>query len=122
MSLYKEKTTAAGTTYCRVGSFSGYNEFEAIPKIIFNEQEISLYVDGTKNVKDGIGQLPVELTDLMQPLILLNPLDDSVLDDATLLAIARTYGMVQIVLYSLYRAEAAARDARDAGEDAGEDA
>lgn len=99
MSDYKANQVSG---YQRSGSGTFSNPKGGIPSIVFNE-EVLVNVANQVFVRP-CGSVSAALEDPAKSLILLNPLDDTVIGQAT-------YQDVFIMLYSLYRQTADERDA-----------
>lgn len=57
---YKENIVqGAESSWRRIGSFSGYNPYGGQPKLILNEEDVTITPSGKMIVEDGVGRLEV---------------------------------------------------------------
>jgi hypothetical protein len=101
MPNYNQRTLS-GDRYTRSKRVVIENPLGGIPSAMFLEQDV--LVAGNETILQDLGAVRGVMTDPATPFPLLNPLDDSVVGQAT-------YGDVYALLYSLYRKLAADRDA-----------
>ncbi len=61
MSTDYKESIVEGVESCwrRIGSFSGYNPYGGQPKLILNEEDVTITPSGKVIVEDGVGRLEV---------------------------------------------------------------
>lgn len=107
MANYKE-TAVIGTQWTRSNSVRLSNPYQGIPSITFDEEQIIQAGDAiVRQPANGSlsGNLTLQFTDPNKTFPLLDPATDQAIGTAT-------HGQVYALLYSLYRAAAATRDAK----------
>lgn len=97
-----KSTNISTESWCRSNKVVIENELNQVPMISFTEEEV-LVVNGKKLVLGG-ALLQENMTDPSKTFDLLNPETDEVVGSAT-------YMQVYVMLYSLYKTLALARDA-----------
>jgi hypothetical protein len=102
----------ANNTFYKYDKISGWqrsyavainNPYNEIPNITFSEEVVILNDGQIIKLPSSQPALSADLADPNTEIVLLNPLDDTILGTGT-------YGQIQVLLYSLYKKLAQERD------------